>query len=300
LSRHLQYSETPVIEFRNSITEAKGIRVLIKREDLNHPLVSGNKWWKLKYNLAKAVDEGFATILTFGGAFSNHIHATAAAARELELQSIGVIRGERTEPLNHTLKFSAAQGMNLHFISRGDYRKKTSPEFINKLREKFGDFFLIPEGGTNELALKGCAEFADDKLSQIQFDHLFIGVGTGGTISGLISALDPRKKITGVSVLKNGEFLKQDVTRLIENFSGKNYGNWNVLTSYDHGGYAKVTDALKRFIVMMRDVHNLPFDHVYTGKMMFALLREIERDAFPRGTTVLAVHTGGLQGSLIL
>jgi 1-aminocyclopropane-1-carboxylate deaminase/D-cysteine desulfhydrase-like pyridoxal-dependent ACC family enzyme len=271
------------------------VQLLVKREDLNHPLVSGNKWWKLIYSLEEAKNLKLP-VLTFGGAYSNHIFATAAATNELGLQSIGIIRGEKTLVLNPTLAFAEAQGMQLHYISRDDYRKKENPEFIDSLHQRFGEFYLIAEGGTNLLAVKGCAEFAVDELSELNFDHLFLPVGTGGTMAGLICGFEGKKKITGVSVLKGGEFLNEEIEKLIKNYSGSSYGNWSLLTSYHQGGYAKVTNTLLDFVSAMKERHNLPLDTVYMGKLMLAVMHEIEGGRFQKGSTVLALHTGGLQG----
>lgn len=270
---------------------------MVKREDLNHEFVSGNKWWKLKYNLEEAVKQKHKTILTFGGAYSNHIFACAAAAEEHGLQSIGVIRGERVEPLNHTLSFAETHGMKLYFVNREVYRSKKDEVFIDSLKNRFGDFYCIPEGGSNTLAVKGCEEFATTRISAIDFDVLMLPVGTGGTIAGMIAGLQDAKEILGVSVLKNGEFLKQDVEELLKKYCEVSYGNWSIVTSYDHGGYAKVTQELLDLVTAMRIKHRLPLDTVYTGKLMSAVLKETERGRFSRGTTVLALHTGGLQGN---
>jgi 1-aminocyclopropane-1-carboxylate deaminase len=291
----LHYQSTPIQEIHHSILEKTGVRLLVKREDLNHPLVSGNKWWKLKYNLEEALRLKKQTVVTFGGAFSNHIYATAAAAKEKNLKSIGLIRGEETLPLNATLSFVRENGMELRYISREEYRRKDSNEFLRKLEAQFGDFYLIPEGGTNDLAVKGCAEYAQKELATIDFDHLFIPVGTGGTIAGLICGFCGKKEITGVTVLKNGEFLKEKIEKLVYNFSGNTYEKWSLLTSYHHGGYAKLTDELLRFISVMKEEHKLPLDTVYTGKLMWAVMKEIEQGKFRRGSTVLAFHTGGVQ-----
>ena len=155
----LLYTSTPVVEIYSDLFRASGIRLLIKREDLNHSTVSGNKWWKLKYNLEEAKNKKAELILTFGGAFSNHIFATAAAAHELGFRSVGVIRGEQTMPLNKPLSFAKSQGMELLYVSRELYRKKQEPDFLLRLQERFGNFYLIPEGGTNDLAVRGCREF---------------------------------------------------------------------------------------------------------------------------------------------
>ncbi len=271
------------------------MQLLVKREDLNHPFVSGNKWWKLKYNLEEAVRLK-KKILTFGGAYSNHLYATAAAAFELEIQSIGIVRGELTLPLNHTLSFVLEKKMRLEYVSREKYRTKTSAEFVAELNDRFGDFYLIPEGGTNSLAIKGSVEFAQ-QLKAIGHDYLMLPVGTGGTIAGLILAFEGRNKIIGVSVLK-GDFHYDEISHLIqtETRSDDPYRNWSMLSSYHHGGYGKVTNELLEFMKEMRAVHDMPLDPVYTGKLLWAVMEEVKKGSFARGTTILALHTGGLQG----
>mgnify|MGYP003574975310 CR=1 FL=1 len=291
----MRYRPTPVQELVHPVAQAAGVRLLVKREDLNNESISGNKWWKLKYNIEEATQSNHKTVLTFGGAFSNHIYATAACAYEHGLKSIGVIRGEEVLPLNPTLAFARTKGMILHFISREEFRTRSGGDLPEKLHQTFGDFYLIPEGGTNALAVKGCAEFANE-LRHIDFDGLCLAVGTGGTMAGLISAFKGEKNIIGASVLKNGEFLNNDIARLQVEFSGLHYGNWKLLTTYHQGGYARVTKELLDFVRDMKERHNLPLDHIYTAKALFAALREIESGAFPRGTTLLFIHTGGLQG----
>lgn len=291
------YNKTPVDEIRSGMLDTAGVRLLVKREDQNHPFISGNKWWKLKYNIEEALKRR-RTVLTFGGAYSNHIYAVAAAAKEHGLSSIGIIRGERTLPLNPTLSFATDNGMQLHYVSREDYRKKDDPAFVQTLHEKFGEFYLIPEGGTNSLAVKGCAEWGAQILQETDFDHLLLPVGTGGTMAGIVCGLGGRKKVTGVTVLKNGDFLKAEIDGLIRESSQAVYENWSLLTGYHHGGYAKVTSELLDFIKTIKAEHYLPLDHVYTGKLMWAVMKEIEMGRFAKGTTVLALHTGGLQGSL--
>ncbi|MFM9837063.1 MAG: 1-aminocyclopropane-1-carboxylate deaminase/D-cysteine desulfhydrase [Cyclobacteriaceae bacterium] len=289
MPHQLQYNSTPITELvlpRNKFE----LRLFIKREDLNHPFVSGNKWWKLKYNLEEAVRLGHDTLLTFGGAYSNHIFATAAAGRELRLKTIGIIRGEETLPLNHTLAFAESCGMKLHYISREAYRKKTEAKFIHELHSQFGNFYLIPQGGTNELAVKGCQEWAQ-QLNEIDFDYLCLPVGTGGTMAGLIEGLDPSKKIIGFSSLKGGEFLVDEIKKMI---SPEKY-NWIINTDYHFGGYGKVTPELKGFVEKMRIQHQLPVDVVYTGKMAFGILDLISKNYFKSGSTILLLHTGGMQ-----
>lgn len=287
----LRYAPTPIQEIFDSVLDHAGVRLLIKREDLNHPMVSGNKWWKLKYNLAEARTQNKKTLLTFGGAYSNHIYATAAAAAELGFKSIGIIRGEETLPLNSTLSFAKQQGMSLHYVSRELYRTKTSAQFMDALEQQFGDFYLIPEGGTNVLAVKGATEFA--QTLNMDFDYVCCPVGTGGTLAGLIEEL-PEKKVIGFSVLKGGEFLTEDIQALT---SVK--GNWKVMTDYHFGGYAKTNSTLEEFIRTFEAKHAILLDQVYTGKMMAGIYDLIQKGHFVKGNTILAIHTGGLQGKSV-
>ena len=292
----LNYHETPIQEINTALLSDAGVRLLIKREDLNHPEISGNKWWKLKYNLQEAVRLGHHTLLTFGGAYSNHIFATAAAAHELGLKSIGIIRGEETMPLNHTLAFAKGKGMQLYYVSREAYRHKTETEFIKRLEKQCGNFYLIPEGGTNELAVKGCAEFAEKTHSEINFDYLCVPVGTGGTMSGMIKGIDDSKKILGFSSLKGRGFLEVGIKKLLKHQEN----NWRLITDYHFGGHAKATVELVRFTNQMNTDSRLPLDPVYTAKMMFGIFDLVKKGYFEKGSTLLAVHTGGLQGKLMM
>ena len=292
----LAYCDTPLEELLHPSAEKAGVRVVIKREDLNHRSVSGNKWWKLKYNIAAVLHSDHRTLLTFGGAFSNHIYASAAAARALKLNSIGIIRGEKTDPLNTILAQSTENGMQLHYVSREDYRRKSDENFVASLHDKYGAFHLIPEGGSNVEAVQGCSEFARNVLAPIACDYIALAVGTGGTMAGVIAGFEGKKKIIGVPVLKNGAFLAAEIETLLTAFSGRAFENWSLLTDYHHGGYAKVTEDLLSFIKETQRHYHVPLDHVYTGKLLWAILREIESGNFPRGSTVLALHSGGLTG----
>ena len=293
--KYLAYHATPVQEVQHPKLQSKGVRLLVKREDLNHPTVSGNKWWKLKYNLLRAQELETDTVLTFGGAYSNHICATAAAAADLGLKSIGIIRGEASTPLNPTLSFSREKGMNLHFVSRSAYTSKNDPAFVEALRAQFGDFYLIPEGGTNELALKGVSEFYEE-IKDIPFSKVFLPVGTGGTIAGLVAGSKGSADITGVVVLKNGNFMFDEINDLLRGH-GTKPGQFDLITDCDFGGYAKTTPELIDFIRDIAKNCQLPLDHVYTAKMLFAIFRDVESGKIPAGSTILAIHTGGLQGS---
>ncbi|MFH6772305.1 1-aminocyclopropane-1-carboxylate deaminase/D-cysteine desulfhydrase [Gaetbulibacter aestuarii] len=266
------------------------VRLFMKREDQIHPFVSGNKFRKLKYNLFEANSFGFKTLLTFGGAFSNHIAATAAAGKIHGFNTIGIIRGEELASKissNPTLKFAQDQGMRLHFVSREAYRNKISKPFLADLKSRFGTFYTIPEGGTNGLAIKGCEEIltAQDK----DFDYICCAVGTGGTISGIINASEAQQQILGFPALK-GDFL----STIISKFANKT--NWDLNTDYHFGGYAKINEGLVEFINQFKAEQGITLDPVYTGKMLFGIMDLIEKGFFPTDSKILAIHTGGLQG----
>ena len=266
----------------------KEICLFVKRLDLIHPIISGNKWYKLKYNLLEAKEKGYKTLLTFGGAYSNHITATACAAKENGFKSIGIIRGEEHFPLNSTLVFAKKQDMELHYVSRSNYRQKATKDFIKNLRNKFGDFFLIPEGGTNDLALKGTAEILDGDDTQY---FICCPVGNGGTIAGVINSSNNNQKIIGFPAIRGFEQLRKDINKWTNN------EDWELVNDYVCGGYAKVNEELIDFISEFYKTQNIPLDVVYTGKMMMGVLDLVAKDYFPKGSTVLAIHTGGLQGN---
>ena len=289
----LTYTETPVFQLNHPVFIAADLTVRVKAEYLNHPLVSGNKWWKLKYNIQQAVESGLDTLLTFGGPYSNHIYATAAAAREAGLKSVGIIRGEVVN--NPTLQFAADCGMELNFVTREDYRKKSTAESIFHYRKKYPTALILPEGGTNRNAIKGVREFANEILSKINFDYIVLPVGTGGTIAGLIEGLPETKTVIGVSALK-GNFLETEVKTLLNPSVATRMARWQILNDYHAGGYGKVTDELLQLIVEIETTYGLPLDPVYTGKAMRAMLKEIESGRFPKGSEILFLHTGGLQG----
>jgi 1-aminocyclopropane-1-carboxylate deaminase len=290
--RVLSYRNTPVIEIQHPLMNTAGVRLLMKREDLNHAEVSGNKWWKLKYNLEEAVRQGHDTVLTFGGAYSNHVYATAAAANELNLKSIGIIRGELTLPVNPTLDFARTKGMQIRYATREAYRLKDTPEFTAALRAELGNFYLIPEGGTNALAIKGCEEFAA-VIDEIHADYICLPVGTGGTMAGLVKRISGDKTVLGFAVLSQASFLEETVSDFAGRFAR---AKWQLLTEYAYGGYARRHPDVQRFITEFRQRTGIPLDFVYTGKMMCGLFDMLHKGAFERGKTLLVIHTGGLQG----
>lgn len=285
-----------IFKIENSINEQvilngiKDVEVYLKREDAIHPIISGNKYRKLKYNIAFAKAHNYTKLLTFGGAFSNHIIATAAAGKASGLQTIGVIRGEELAKKsihNETLEYAKRCGMQFKFVSREQFRDKTSTDFLNGLKAEFGTFYTVPEGGTNDLAVKGCEEILieADKC----FDYVCASVGTGGTLSGLINSSEPNQKILGFSALK-GSFLQEDISK----FAKRN--NWELITDYHFGGYAKIKPELITFINQFKAQNNIALDPIYTGKMLYGISELIKKGVFAKGTKILAIHTGGLQG----
>jgi 1-aminocyclopropane-1-carboxylate deaminase len=265
-------------------------QVSLKPDYLIHPTVSGNKYRKLKYNLEKVRSEHHKGILTFGGAFSNHIAATAAAGQALNIPTVGIIRGEELASkaeLNATLSYAKSCGMHLEFVTRSVYKEKTDPEYLNSLLEPFKNFYILPEGGSNGLAVKGCEEILTQKDQA--FDIICCAVGTGGTIAGLINASLPSQKIIGFPALKGG-FLNEDICKFATQ------SNWELWDSYHFGGYAKVDSKLITFMNHFKATYNIPLDPVYTAKMMYGIFEAIQTGRISKEAKVLAIHTGGLQG----
>lgn len=262
----------------------------VVREDMLHHFVSGNKFRKLKYNIVAAEDNGFSTLLTFGGAFSNHIAAVAAAGKELNFKTIGIIRGEELESKifeNATLSFAQDCGMQLYFISREAYRQKTETNFINHLKKQFGDIYILPEGGTNVLAVQGCEEILENVSENA--DYICVPVGTGGTMAGLVKASRKDQQVLGFSALK-GTFQSEE----IEKYTSKT--NFSITDAYCFGGYGKIDADLIRFINKFKRETNIPLDPIYTGKMMFGIVDLLKKGHFKENSRIFAIHTGGLQG----
>ena len=263
--------------------------------DRIHPEVSGNKFFKLKYNLQEATHQRKQAVLTFGGAYSNHIYATASAASELSLRSIGIIRGDGPDPNNPTLLHAQSKGMELKFISREDYRKKNSPEFLKRLKEEFGDFYLIPEGGTNQLAVQGTGEILDEK--HLEYSHICTSIGTGGTFCGIAGCLLPTQTLLGFSALK-GEFIREELGQLMEKFKIRPKGALDLMTSYHFGGYARWNKELIDFMHWFYSAFEIVLDPVYTSKMAFGFWDLLQKNYFPPNSRILLIHTGGLQGNI--
>ena len=268
------------------------VQLTIKRLDLIHPQISGNKFFKLKYNLLAAQQQGFSQVLTFGGAFSNHIAATAFAAQHFGFQSIGMIRGEElaSQQFNPTLQTAQDLGMQLHFLSRFEYRLRHQAEYLQQLQQQYPQAFIIPEGGSNALAIQGTQEIlSPDDLEN--YDVICCAVGTGGTLAGIIESSSELQHVLGFSALK-GDFLKHDIQQWTDK------SNWSLTDAYCCGGYAKITPKLLQFMQQFEQQHHIPLEQVYTAKMMMGLLDLIQYHHFPAHTRILAIHTGGLQGKL--
>lgn len=290
----IKLNQTPLQRINDRFLDSKNITLFLKRIDLIHPVISGNKWFKLKYNLEEAHSKGYTTLLSFGGAYSNHIHALAYAGKELNFKTIGIIRGEEHLPLNPTLSSAKENGMMLHYISRGVYRNKYSDDLLKELNQKFGNFYMIPEGGSNELAVKGCSEIMNK--TEIHYDFVCTACGTAGTMSGIVRGMRSNANAIGFAVLKNASFLNDNVNNFLQQTSADKHSNWTINLDYHFGGYAKIDSSLMKFIDNFELMNNIPLDPIYTGKMMFGIYQLIAQDFFPSGSTIIALHTGGLQG----
>ncbi|WP_277560454.1 1-aminocyclopropane-1-carboxylate deaminase/D-cysteine desulfhydrase [Acinetobacter beijerinckii] len=266
------------------------VQLTVKRLDLIHPQISGNKFFKLKYNLLEAKQQNLNQVLTFGGAYSNHIAATAYAAHYFGFQSIGIIRGEELakQAFNPTLQTAQDFGMQLHFVSRAEYRLRHEVEYLQQLKQRYPNTLIIPEGGTNQLAIQGTKEIlsADDREN---YDVICCAVGTGGTIAGIIESSLVQQHILGFSALK-GDFLKHDIQQWI------NKTNWSLTDEYCCGGYAKTNSELLQFMQHFEQQYAVPLEQTYTAKMMMGLFDLIQQGHFPVNARILAIHTGGLQG----
>ena len=300
----------PIIQNINSkLFSEKRINVSVLRLDLIHSQISGNKWFKLKNNLEEAKRLRIDTILTFGGAFSNHIHATAAACKEFGFKSIGVIRGEKESENNFTLNDAKNFGMNLHFVSRESYRKKNESDFIEALRKIFGNFYLVPEGGHNYLGSLGCA----DILNGIEnFDYVFCSCGTTATFSGLAKSIKSGQSLIGISALKGEGNLVEVAQEMINKIRAKEdfkicgtselmNGDFikesGIINTYHFGGFAKHTDELLKFKNDFEKENQIPLDYIYEAKLMYAVTDLISKNKIPDGSAIIVIHGGGLQGN---
>lgn len=279
---------SPLTVLRDDRVAQHGLRLYLKRDDLIHPEVPGNKWRKLKYNLAAAKEQGHTLLLTFGGAFSNHVRAVAAAGHHFGFETVGVIRGEEHEPLNESLAYAVSRGMTLTYLDRTTYRRKTEPAVLAALVEQFGPCYVVPEGGSNAPGVHGCAELPAE--IDVAFDVICCACGTGTTLAGIAAALrEPAQRALGFAVLKGGQFLDDEVRRLQHETFGSATTNWSIEYDFHFGGYAKRTAALDTFIADFKARHDITLDWVYEAKMMSGLLTRVAEGIFPSGTTIVAI-----------
>ncbi|MEV4963734.1 1-aminocyclopropane-1-carboxylate deaminase/D-cysteine desulfhydrase [[Kitasatospora] papulosa] len=265
-----------------------GVTLLLKRDDLIHPDLPGNKWRKLAPNLRAAAGR---TVLTFGGAWSNHLRATAAAGRLLGFPTVGVVRGDELahRPLNPSLARCAADGMRLHFVDRATYRAKTAPEVLEGLLSHFGDCAVVPEGGSNAPAAQGCTELGRELRGRT--GTVAVACGTGGTLAGLAAGLGDDQRALGIPVLRGG-FLGAAVRDLQREAFGGPAGRWSLDERFHFGGYARTTPELHAFAEDFEDRHGLPVERLYVAKLLYGLTVLAGEGAFAPGSTVTAVVTG--------
>jgi 1-aminocyclopropane-1-carboxylate deaminase len=282
----------------HSIATSHSVRLLLWRDDLLNPDLPGNKARKLKYNLLAARAQGYTRLLTFGGAYSNHLAAVAAAGRLHSFETLGLVRGEEHSPLNPTLARCVVDGMQLHYLDRTTYRQRIEPNFLAELQQAYGPAYLLPEGGTNDLALRGVAELIGELRQHTNFDAVAVATGTGGTLAGLALGLAEAHypaRALGIAALKGAGFLQAEVDALTQAATGQPLVNYELHLDYHFGGYAKLPPELRAFIQQFEVDFGVLLDPIYTGKLLFSVLDLIERGHFAPGSTVVAVHTGGLQ-----
>ena len=295
LSKLFEINEVDLEEVKFPGISTSDFKIFVLRIDKLHREISGNKWFKLKYNLIEAEKLNHKTLITFGGAYSNHIYAVASAGKEFGFDTIGIIRGEEYFPLNPTLQFAVDCGMKLFYLNRAEYKNRNDKAFQEKLKIKFDNPYMIPEGGTNQLALMGTEEIVNH--IKTNFDYICTACGTGGTIAGIISSLKGEKKILGFLALKGGEFLENDIRELVTERSSQSYNNWKLITDYHFGGYAKIDISLINFINEFESINNFKLDYIYTSKMFYGIRELLKQEYFSKGAKIVLLHTGGIQGN---
>ncbi|MFY7912947.1 MAG: 1-aminocyclopropane-1-carboxylate deaminase/D-cysteine desulfhydrase [Emticicia sp.] len=301
---------SPLQKINDDKFTAHCMEVFVKRDDLIHPEISGNKWRKLKYNLLDAQKQGIRQIVTFGGAYSNHIYATAAAGKYFGFETVGIIRGdELNENSSETLRFASKCGMKLHFLTRTEYRSLREQPDANWIIQSYRNARIIPEGGTTPLSISGVGEMVDEIVEQLGQapDYILCPVGTAGTISGIIANTNSQTKVIGVCVLKNGQYLLNEIDTLLKSNTMSNVSrvlkpaniNYEILWSEHHGGYAKKTPELIDFVSKFNAEHDFEIEPIYSGKMFFAFYQHFLEIIKPNSKVVL-VHTGGCRNNVIL
>lgn len=284
---------SPITQIHSPLLDKQQVELFIKRDELIHPIIQGNKWRKLKYNLIRALQEKHHTILSFGGAYSNHLHALAAAASLCKIKTIGIIRGEKPSPLNPTLQDMYDSAMQLEFITRRQYREKTNADFLASLGQQFGDFYLLPEGGNNAEGKQGCAEILYELGDN--YDVICCEIGSGTMLSALIENNPfPATEYIGFAVMKNPQ-LETEISELTGKKTLKNT-QWHINHDYHFGGFAKSSGELIQFIKQFKVQHHIQLEPVYSGKMLYGIMQMIAQGKFVKGSRICAIHGGGLQG----
>ncbi len=300
---HLEFSVPALETVRSDLLLSHDIDLRVLRLDKINPHVTGNKWYKLKYNIQHALQQGHTRVLSFGGAYSNHLYALAAVAPHFGLQAIGVIRGELPDPLNPVLAFTEAHGMQLLSVSRDEYRQKQTPQFLESLQQRFGSCYVIPEGGSNQLGMHGCKDIINDldwTSAHTGPKVLALACGTGTTMAGLLAAYAtrdrtlPRPEIIGIPVLKGGEFLEQDIRQHLAEGGITDPGNWHLETQFHCGGYGRTSPELLEFVAQFSGSSGIPIEPVYTGKLFMGIFQLIAAGTIAKGSEVIIIHSGGL------
>ncbi|MBU2709955.1 1-aminocyclopropane-1-carboxylate deaminase/D-cysteine desulfhydrase [Zooshikella harenae] len=292
--------KTPHIQsFPHPLALEKNIQLNVLRLDLVHPKISGNKWYKLKYNLKSAISSGADCVASFGGAYSNHIHALATAGSYLGFETVGFIRGQQPKVLSPTLKDATKMGMRLIYLDRVTYREKHLVEKQSALAHQFlsnaNTVYWVPEGGSNLLAIKGTQEITEYEHVK-QFDYIFVACGSGGTLAGLIKGAELQQQVIGVPVLKGGGFLQKTVEGFLWDSGLREKKQWQLWLDGHWGGYGKTSDQLHQFILSIEKDFSLPLDPIYTGKLVWRVIEGIRHGEILSGSRVLIIHSGGLQG----
>ena len=287
---------SPLEKLELPIFEEKQLKVWVKRDDLIHPEISGNKWRKLKHNIQKYKNGNYKALLTFGGAYSNHILATAKVGFDFGIHTIGIIRGEEHLPLNPTLKKSTELGMEIQYVSRSDYKEKHTEDYKEKLKKEFGNVFIVPEGGGNVEGVLGCKDIVME-IEQ-DFDYILTDCGTGTTLAGIGLALKEHQKVIGIPVLKGGGFIENEVRNFYAQIEKAELflPQIELETAYHFGGYAKHKPELLSFMRSFYEQTNVKTDPVYTGKLFYGFMDLVQKNRFPPHSKIVVVHTGGLQG----
>lgn len=283
---------SPIQKLPESVLPGFNLEVWVKRDDLIHSIISGNKYRKLQLNLEKIKSTDIHEIVTFGGAHSNHIVAMAYLCNQLGIRCKGIIRGETNSHRTPTLIDAEKYEMKLEFVSRQDYKQRYEMDYIKDLNEKYPHAIIIPEGGANEHGIKGCEAIVSECQMEVDFDYITVDCGTGATLAGMVRNLKPHQIAIGVQVLKGADFITPEVHK----FNGTPSSNFEVWTDYHFGGYAKYRPELIEFMRWFYRETEIKLDPIYTGKQFYAVFDQIRKNYFPKGSKLILVHTGGLQG----